>query len=70
MEEDNIDRVKRRRGVRKQKSKEPRERNSKRMGENRLLVQGCVRKRDGGNIYLSPDGSVLGAHLWRNEISS
>lgn len=23
----------------------------------------------GGDIYLSPDGSVLGVHLWRNEIS-
>ena len=24
---------------------------------------------DRGRIYLSPDGSVLGVHLWRNEIS-
>lgn len=37
--------------------------------EKRSSVQECVRKRDGGNIYLSPDGSVLGVHLWRNEIS-
>lgn len=28
-----------------------------------------VRKIDRGRIYLSPDGSVLGVHLWRNEIS-
>lgn len=34
------------------------------------LVKEWVRKRDGGNIYLSPDGSVLEVHLWRNEISS
>lgn len=26
-------------------------------------------ERGWGNIYLSPDGSVLGVHLWRNEIS-
>lgn len=38
--------------------------------EKRSSVRECVRKRDGGNIYLSPDGSVLGVHLWRNEISS
>lgn len=37
--------------------------------EKRSLVPECVRKRDRGNIYLSPDGSVLGVHLWRNEIS-
>lgn len=37
--------------------------------EKRSSVRECVRKRDGGNIYLSPDGSVLGVHLWRNEIS-
>ena len=36
----------------------------------RSLVQECVRKRDRGNIYLSPDGTVLGVHLRRNEISS
>lgn len=35
----------------------------------RSLVQECVRERDGGNIYTSPDRSVLGVHLWRNEIS-
>lgn len=35
----------------------------------RSLVQECVRERDGGNIYMSPDRSVLGVHLWRNEIS-
>lgn len=28
-----------------------------------------VCKIDRGRIYLSPDGSVLGVHLWRNEIS-
>lgn len=28
-----------------------------------------VKKIDRGGIYLSPDGSVLGVHLWRNEIS-
>lgn len=37
--------------------------------EKRSLEQECVRKKDRGNIYLSPDGSVLGVHLWRNEIS-
>lgn len=36
----------------------------------RSLEHECVRKRDGGNIYLSPDGSVLGVHLRKNEISS
>lgn len=38
--------------------------------EKRSLVQECVSKRDRENIYLSPDGSVLGVHLGRNEISS
>lgn len=29
----------------------------------------CEEKRWREYIYLSPDGSVLGVHLWRNEIS-
>lgn len=37
--------------------------------EKRSPVQECVSNRDGGNIYLSPDGSVLGVYPWRNEIS-
>lgn len=68
VEEDNKDRVKRRRGGERDQAKETaREWET---NKERLLVQGCVRKRDGGNIYLSPDESVLGVHLWRNEISS
>lgn len=35
----------------------------------RSLVKGCVRK-ERGNIYLSPDGSVLRVCLRKNEISS
>lgn len=41
--------------------------------EGRIKRMNCwcrdVRKIDRGRIYLSPDGSVLGVHLWRNEIS-
>lgn len=66
MEEDNIDRVRRRWRVGKQTKQGEWETNK----ERRSLVQECVAKRDRGNIYLSPDGSVLGVHLWRNEISS
>lgn len=42
-------------------------------GEGRIKRMNCwcrdVWKIDRGRIYLSPDGSVLGVHLWRNEIS-
>ena len=71
MEEDNIDRVRRRWGVRKQKKarNHEKEMQGRRIKRKRSSVRECVRKRDGGNIYLSPDGSVLGVHLWRNEIS-
>lgn len=58
-------------GVRIQKERGSKRKKEKGMNkEKRSLVQECVRKRDGGNIYLSLDGSVLEVHLWRNEISS
>lgn len=73
MEEDNKDGVKKRRGEetqRARKQEEDRKEENGRQNKARSLVQECVWKRNRRNIYLSPDESVLGVHLWRNEISS